>query len=91
MDLEASLTIIKILAAAFLAAGGVLISIVSWVVVQAYRQTESIDKKLDEEFSKFGQQLHALQNMVRDEIHRADLRITRLEEWRKSSDRSATD
>lgn len=97
MDNESLKTIIIILSGAFLVAGGALIAVVSWVVMKTFSQNEDIKvaqaKQSEElkaavqaEFKQFGQQLAAVKELLKDEIHALALRVTTLEEWRKATE-----
>lgn len=86
MDQDSLLTIIKIIAGAFIVAGGTLITLVTWVVAKTFNQNEEIKTAMQAEFQKFGQQLSAVREMMKDEIHALAIRVTAIEEWKKGSD-----
>lgn len=85
-DPESLITIIKILAGAFIVAGGTLITLVTWVVAKTFNQNEEIKASIQTEFQKFGQQLSQVRELLKDEIHALALRVTAIEEWRKGGD-----
>lgn len=41
------------------------------------------------QFAAFGKQLAHVHDLVMEDIHRHDIRIVRLEEWRKAADKNA--
>lgn len=97
MDNDSLKTVIIILAGAFLASGGALISVVTWVVLKTFNQNEDIKSSMiasnaaiqaamQAEFQKFGQQLAAVRELLKDEIYALSLRVNTIEEWRKATD-----
>jgi uncharacterized membrane protein len=85
MDIETLRTIIVIISTAFVALGGALILVVTWIVIQAYKGVKVIDDKLDTQFRLFGQQLAAVRELVKDEFHALEVRVAKLEEWRNAA------
>ena len=79
MDLDTALYLLKLFVSAFLLSGGVLVSLATWIVVKTYNKTEMMEKKLEEEFKKFGTKLSEVHSSVKDDQHALELRVVKLE------------
>jgi len=71
------------LAWAFSITGVALIGVLVFLAKGVYGQLREMGHTNDRQFKEFGQQLTAVKDLVTEDIHRHDVRITRLEEWRK--------
>lgn len=72
--------------------GAALLGIVVWLALGVMRNQKEAERKAEDQFRTFGQQLATVKDLVIDDLHKHDVRITRLEEWRKSTDgRGASD
>jgi hypothetical protein len=86
LDLETTLYLLKVFISAFLLCGGVLVSVVTWIVIKNYNKAEhlearmaQLEAKLENEFHKFGVSLSEVHRMVKDEQHAIELRVVKLE------------
>jgi hypothetical protein len=64
--------------------GASLIGILVWLGIGVLGNQKMAERKSEDQFRQFGQQLTAIKDLVLDDIHKHDVRITRLEEWRKT-------
>lgn len=75
-----------------------LIGTLVWVALGVIRRLDEMKTSTDskyqelrtaaeEQFKSFGQQMAGLHDLVMQDLHRHDVRIVRLEEWRKAVDR----
>lgn len=64
--------------------GAALIAVLVWLALGVMRNQKASDRTAEEQFRAFGQQLSAVKDLVIDDLHKHDVRITRLEEWRKA-------
>ncbi len=80
--------------------GSGLIATLAWIALGVMGQLREIKLSNDEQykslkdssemqFKAFGQQLSGLHDLVMQDLHKHDVRIVRLEEWRKAIDRHA--
>lgn len=77
---------------------GVLIAILGWLALGVFRKLDQADARreslvgiFNDQFAAFGKQLTAVKDLVMEDIHKHDVRITRLEEWRRHQDRQRGD
>jgi hypothetical protein len=68
------------------ALGAALIGTVVYLALGVNRKLDLSREKAEEQFAQFGRQLTSVKELLVDDIHKHDVRITRLEEWRKASD-----
>lgn len=80
--------LINFLIWAFGVTGAALIGILVWQALGVMRKLDEQNHKAEEQFAAFGKQLSAVKDLLLDDIHKHDVRITRLEEWRKAKDGS---
>lgn len=78
--------ITTVLVWAFCVTGAALIATLVWLAKGVFGKLQNIESASVGQFQKFGQQLSALKDLLTDDMHRHDLRITRLEEWRIAHD-----
>lgn len=79
-----SQTVITVLVWSFCVTGAALIATLVWLAKGVFGKLQSIEHASSSQFKQFGQQLSSLKDLLTDDMHRHDLRITRLEEWRLS-------
>ncbi len=84
MDNETLRSIIVILSASFLTAGGAFVTLVAWIVMKAWGEVSAMKKDLIENFRDFGRQLAQVRELTKDELHGLENRIIALETWRLS-------
>lgn len=89
----------KFLIAAVSVLGSGLIGTLAWVALGVIRRLDNM-RAADEaqhaairseaaaQFTAFGRQLASLHDLFTEDIHRHDVRIVRLEEWRRGIDRA---
>lgn len=93
-------TVVQFLMGACTVLGGGLITTLAWVALGVIRRLDEMKRSNDQQykalqeyaetqFKLFGQQLAGLHDLVMQDLHRHDVRIVRLEEWRKALDKNA--
>lgn len=66
--------------------GAALLGVLVWLALGVIANQKASDKKSEEQFKSFGQQLSSVKDLLNEDLHRHDVRITRLEEWRKAKE-----
>ena len=82
--------VLYFLAWAFSITGAALIGVLIFLAKGVYGKLREMGETSDQQFREFGRQLTMVKDLVTEDIHRHDVRITRLEEWRKGFDRILT-
>ena len=82
-DLVGQRWVLYFLAWAFSITGAALIGVLVFLAKGVYGKLREMGYTSDRQFKEFGQQLNTVKDLVTEDIHRHDVRITRLEEWRK--------
>lgn len=65
-----------------------LISTLAFVALGVMRRLDDMKVSNESQFAAFGKQLATVHDLVMVDIHKHDVRIVRLEEWRKSVDKT---
>ncbi|MCC6194493.1 MAG: hypothetical protein IT518_08505 [Burkholderiales bacterium] len=78
-------TVINFLLWAFGATGTALIGVICYLALGVIHKLDEQNAKAETQFGAFGRQLTTVKDLLLDDIHKHDVRITRLEEWRKST------
>lgn len=71
--------------------GGGLIATLAWIALDVIQRLKRLQDDGEAQFKAFGLQLNGLHDLVMQDLHKHDVRIVRLEEWRKSHDRTLHD
>lgn len=75
--------LVYLLAIAASATGAALLAVLAFLGKGVLGRLARIESAHNEQFAAFGKQLSAVKDLVTEDLHRHDVRITKLEEWRK--------
>lgn len=75
--------LIYLLAIAASASGAALLAVLAFLAKGVLGRLAKIERGNNDQFAAFGKQLAAVKDLVTEDLHRHDVRITKLEEWRK--------
>lgn len=77
--------LVYLLACGFVATGAALIGVLVFMGRSVLDRLKSIEEANDGQFATFGKQLAGVKEMITQDLHKHDVRITRLEEWRRAA------
>lgn len=78
--------LVYVLSGGFVVTGTALIGVLIFMGRGVLGQLRSIESRGNEQFKSFGQQLSGVRDMITQDLHKHDVRITKLEEWRRTRD-----
>ena len=64
-----------------------LIGALVWIAMGVMAKLNKMSTSAEFQYKAFGQQLTSVKDLLTEDIHRHDVRIVRLEEWRKATDK----
>ncbi|MCC7041119.1 MAG: hypothetical protein IT516_12495 [Burkholderiales bacterium] len=78
--------LVYLLSGGFIVTGSALIGVLIFMAKGVLGRLRSIEGAANDQFRTFGQQLSSVRDMITQDLHKHDVRITRLEEWRRTRD-----
>jgi hypothetical protein len=75
--------LVYLLSIGFTITGATLIGVLAFMSRGVLTKLTNIEAAADDQFAAFGRQLNEVRNLLNADLHKHDVRITRLEEWRK--------
>ncbi len=75
--------LVYLLSFAFMIAGATLVGMLVFMAKGVLVKLSKIEGAASEQFHTFGRQLAGVKDLVTADLHRHDVRITRLEEWKR--------
>ena len=75
--------LVYLLSVGFSITGATLIGVLAFMSRGVLSKLTKIEIAADDQFAAFGRQLNEVRNLLNADLHKHDVRITRLEEWRK--------
>lgn len=83
--------LVYVLGSGFIASGLALISVIAFLGRGVLARLQRNEEMHDNQFATFGKQLAAVQKSLDEDLHRHDVRIVKLEEWRRGIDRTRSE
>lgn len=77
--------LVYLLSVGFSITGATLIGVLAFMSRGVLSKLTKIEIAADDQFAAFGRQLNEVRALLSEDLHKHDVRITRLEEWRKVS------
>lgn len=84
LDPTINAALVQVLAWALVGAVALISSLMAWFLMRTIAQLDRIEVAQRDDTKALDSKIDALQSLVTSEMHKMDMRVARMEEWRKA-------
>ena len=86
LDPNINARLVEVLAYVAVGAIGIIGTMFTWFLLRSVNQLDRIERAQRDDTKTINDKFDAMEKLVTSEMHKMDLRVAKLEEWRKVSD-----